>query len=98
MVDADASGGFVNVDGRFRNTSDLALTGMWVTISLEGRAGKLIRTGKAVCLPGTIEPGESGSFHGLVETDARFAGVKLEFSDLQKAFKWVDRSGKDAHQ
>jgi hypothetical protein len=89
---------FVDVDGKFRNTSNAQLKGMLVTISFEDRAGKLVRSSTAMCLPNTIEPGENGSFHALVENDARVARVKLDFKDLERVFKWVDQSGKDAHE
>jgi hypothetical protein len=69
-----------------------------VTISFEDRAGKLVRSQTALCMPNTIEPGEKGSFHAVAERDARVAGVKLDFKDFQKSFKWVDESGKDAHE
>jgi hypothetical protein len=65
---------------------------------MEDRAGKLVKSESAYCQPTTISSGGVGSFSVMPTADTRYAHVKLEFMDIEKAVSWVDQSGKDAHQ
>lgn len=97
-VNPSASGNFVNVQGRFRNSSGHDLQGLRVTVFMEDRAGKLVKSESAFCEPTTISSGGVGSFRVMPAADTRFVQVKVEFMGQEKAVPWVDRSGKDAHQ
>ena len=57
-----ATGNYVEVAGRVRNTSGKALRFVKVTVSFEDRSGKLVRSESAYCEPQTIEPGGLASF------------------------------------
>jgi hypothetical protein len=85
--------------GRFRNTSGEDLKVGWATVHFEGADGKLIRTETGFCIPGTIPPGETGSFRVLQDADCRQASIKLNFTtDFgQTSISWTDESGKGAH-
>ena len=90
-------GDFVYIVGRFRNTSGEDIKGIWAQVHFEDANGKLIRMNSGICIPGTIAPGEPGSFRVLQDDDCRHASVKLNFSDLQSSISWTDESGKGVH-
>jgi hypothetical protein len=96
-VNPSATGNWIIVQGRFRNVSDRELSSLRVTVSLEDRSGQLVKSEMTFCQPSSIAPGGSGSFQVMPETDGRYARVKIEFMDSERAISWVDRSGKDAH-
>jgi len=97
-VNPTSTGNHVKVDGRVRCTSDVALRGIRFTVSFEDREGKLVRSAWSYCDPDTLSPGDVGSITVMAESDARYAKVKIDFKDSQKAIPWVDRSGMNAHQ
>jgi hypothetical protein len=88
----------VAISGRFRNISDVPLKGIMVSIVVENRAGKMLRSTSWFCQPSTIDPGNVGTFETILEDDPEATQVKLDFKDLERAIPWIDRSGKDAHQ
>jgi hypothetical protein len=88
----------VAISGRFRNTSDGPLKSVRVAIAVEDQAGKMLQSVTWFCLPGTIEPGEIGTFETMLENDPSAVGVKLDFNDVHRSIPWIDRSGKNAHQ
>jgi hypothetical protein len=97
-VNPSASGNYVEVEGRFRNTSGHDLQRIRITVFMGDRAGKLVKSEFTFCQPATISSGGVGSFTVMPKSDPRYDHVKLEFMDDDKAISWIDRSGKDAHQ
>jgi hypothetical protein len=97
-VNSSAGGTYVEVEGRFRNTSGRDLQRIRVTVFMEDRAGKLVKSESTFCQPTTISSGGVGSFSVMAAANTRYAQVKMEFLGHEKAIPWIDRSGKDAHQ
>jgi hypothetical protein len=91
------SSDWIVVQGRFRNGSGQELRNLRVKVSLEDRAGQLVRAESTFCEPDVIAAGGSGSFEVRAQADVRYARAKVEFMDRERAISWVDRSGKDAH-
>jgi hypothetical protein len=93
-----ASGNYLKVVGRVRNTSDHDFKFVKITGAFEDSLGKLVRSSSSYCDPQTIAPGGIASFEVSTESDARIAGYKLDFHTLDAAIPWVNRSGKNVHQ
>jgi hypothetical protein len=93
-----ASGNYVNVDGRVRCTSDMPLKFVHFTISFEDRDGRLVRSADGYTTPNVLSPGDIGSISVSAQSDPRYARIKIDFKDSDKALPWVDQSGTNAHQ
>jgi hypothetical protein len=89
---------YVTVDGRVRCTSDVPLAFVKFTISFEDASGKLVRSENGFCSPHNLNPGDLGSISVMAENDPRYARIKIDFKDSDKALPWVDQSGTNAHQ
>jgi hypothetical protein len=92
------SGSYVKVNGRVRCTSEEPLRGIVLTVLFEDKDGNLVRSVEGYCSPITLSSGDIGSIDVMAESDPRYARVKIDFNDLQRAIPWVDQSGTNAHQ